>query len=83
MVATLSFARGDVAESAVLASGYAQAFQESGKSMISVLYTGAEGTEEIRGIRRMTAFGGVLLVEFRIGARQILDPARIIKMTID
>lgn len=82
-MATLSFARGDVAESEVLASGYAQAFQETGKSTISVLYAGAAGTEEIRGIRKMTAFGGVLLIEFRIGAKQILDPARIIKMTID
>ena len=82
-MATLSFVRGDDSESVVLASGYAQAFLEAGNPTISVLYAGTGGTEEIRGIRKMSAHGGVVLVEIRGGSKQILDPARIVKMTTE
>ena len=83
ILATVSFAGDDVPESVALAAGYAQAFQATGKWAASIFYTDAVQNEEIRGIRSMTAYGGVLLVKMRNGSSQILDPARIVKMTTD
>ena len=83
IVATLSFARADVPESVALAVGYAQAFQATGKLTISISYTDAAQNEEIRGVRSMSAYGGVLLIKMRDGSSQILDPARIVKMAAD
>jgi hypothetical protein len=50
---------------------------------ISISYTGTAQNEEIRGVRSMTAYGGVLLIKMRDGSSQILDPARIVKMAAD
>ena len=83
IVATLSLARADVPESVVLAAGYAQAFQATGKLAISITYTGAAQNEEIRAVRSISAYGGVLLIKMRDGSAQILDPARIVKMAAD
>ena len=83
LLATLSFAAAEVPESVALAAGYAQAFEATGKSTISISYTDATQNVEISGIREMTAYGGVLLIKLRGGSSQILDPARIVKMTID
>lgn len=83
MLATLSFAVADVPESVSLAVGYAQAFQATGKSTISISYTGAAQNEEIRSVRAISAYGGVLLIKMRDGSSQILDPARIVKMAAD
>ena len=82
-LATLSNVRADVPESVVLAAGYAQAFQATGKSTISITYTGAAQNEEIRGARSISAYGGVLLIKMRDGSTQSLDPARIVKMAAD
>ena len=80
ILATLSLANADVSESVALSAGYAQAFLASGKPSISIFYTNASQTEEIRGIRSVEAYGGVILVKMRSGGSQILDPARIVKM---
>jgi len=66
-LATLSFAAAEVPESVALASGYAQAFQATGKFSVSISYTDATQDVEIRGIREMAAYGGVLLVKMRGG----------------
>lgn len=83
MLATVSFAASDLPDSVALAAGYAQAFEASGKSTVSVCYINEPGNEVIHEVRSITAYGGVLLVRVRGGAGQILDPARIVKMTFD
>ncbi|MFZ4774507.1 MAG: hypothetical protein ACOYM3_04045 [Terrimicrobiaceae bacterium] len=82
-LATVSFAVADPPESVALAAGYAQAFQCVGKSTISISYTDAARNEVIRGVHEISAHGGVLLIKMRGGASQILDLARIVKITID
>jgi len=82
VLATVSFAAADLPESAALAAGYAQAFEAARKSSVSISYLGDTQTETIRA-HSVSAHGGVLLVRFRGGAGQILDPARIVKMTFD
>lgn len=83
VLATVSFAAAELPDSVALASGYAQAFEASGKSTVAVCYIDEPGNEVIRDVRSITAYGGVLLIKVRGGAGQILDPARIVKMSFD
>jgi len=82
-LATASFAGAEVPESVALAAGYAQAFSCMGKATVSITYTDAVQTEVIRGVHTLSAHGGVLLIKVRGGASQILDPARVVKITTD
>ncbi len=69
------------AESVVLATGYATAFQQIARPTASIIYLNEADSEVISNIRDVTASGGVLVVRLRDGTRQALDPARIVRMT--
>ncbi len=64
-------------DAAALAAGYATAFQEMRGYRVRIIYLGETETEVIRNIRSLRAFCGVLLVTNQNGSSQILDPARI------
>ncbi len=68
------------ADGTALASGYAQAFQCSGKSTVAIIYQGALQTETIKDVSEIKNFGAVLLVKSYGGSRQILDAARVVKI---
>lgn len=68
-------------DAAALALGYATAFQEMRGYRASIIYLGETETEVIRNIRSLRAFCGVLLVTNQNGASQVLDPARIERIT--
>ncbi len=73
--------RAQNSDAAALASGYAKAFQEMRGYRASIVYLGETDTEVIRNIRSLQAFCGVLLVTNQNGSSQILDPARIERIT--
>jgi hypothetical protein len=72
---------GDAADAPSLAFGYAQAFQCSGKTAMSIVYLNGNDAEIIKDVTEIKSFGGVLLIKGYAGSRQILDPARIVKIT--
>jgi hypothetical protein len=72
---------GESLDAPALASGYAQAFQCSGKSTVAIVYQGPLQTETIKDISDIKNFGGVLLVKGYGGSRQILDATRVVKIT--
>ncbi|HEY8902787.1 MAG TPA: hypothetical protein VIM48_03710 [Chthoniobacterales bacterium] len=72
---------GDASDAPSLAFGYAQAFQCSGKTSMSIVYLNGNDAEIIKDVTEIKSFGGVLLIKGYAGARQILDPARIVKIT--
>jgi len=81
LLVTGSLQAGDVVDGAALASGYAQAFQCSGRSTVAIIYQGPLQTETIKDISEIKSFGGVLLVKGYAGSRQILDATRVVKIT--
>lgn len=82
-MATVSPAGVEDSESVALAFGYAQAFEAARKSPATIFYVDSVQTDEIRGVTGVSAHGGVVLVRLRGGASRILDPARIVKMSMD
>ena len=64
-----------------LAFSYATAFENMGKSSVSILYANSGQTETIRDVTQITAYGAVLLVKAYGGNKQILDASRVIKIT--
>ena len=78
-----AFAFGETSESGDLAAGYAAAFHCLDRSVVSIVYLGPDRSETIIGVKDVQAFGGVVAIRTRAGAREILDPARIVRMTAD
>ena len=72
---------GDASDTASLAFGYAQAFQCSGRTTMSVVYQNGNDAEVIKDVTEIKSFGGVLLIKGYAGARQILDASRVVKIT--
>lgn len=70
-------------ESTTLAAGYASAFQNLGRSSAQITYVTESTTETIRGVRHIEAFGGVIAIRTRAGTREILDPARIVRISVE
>jgi hypothetical protein len=68
-------------DSKALAFGYAAAFEAMNKSSVAILYLNAGQSETIKDVSGITAFGSVLLVKTLGGGKQILDAARVIKIT--
>ncbi|HEY8902040.1 MAG TPA: hypothetical protein VIM61_16640 [Chthoniobacterales bacterium] len=64
-----------------LAFSYATAFENMGKSSVSILYANSGQTETIKDVTQITAYGAVLLVKAYGGSKQILDASRVIKIT--
>lgn len=69
------------ADAKALAFSYATAFENMGKSSVSILYANSGQTETIKDVSQITAYGGVLLVKAYGGSKQILDASRVIKIT--
>jgi len=64
-----------------LAFGYAAAFEAMNKTSVAILYLNAGQSETIKDVSGITAFGSVLLIKTFGGGKQILDAARVIKIT--
>lgn len=47
---------------------------------MSIVYLNGNDAEIIKDVTEIKSFGGVLLIKGYAGARQILDPARIVKI---
>jgi hypothetical protein len=70
----------DTADASSLAYGYAQAFQCSGRTTMSIVYLNGSDPETIKDVTEIKSFGGVLLIKGYAGARQILDATRVVKI---
>jgi hypothetical protein len=73
----------EMAESEALASGYASAFANLGAARGSIVYSNETGTEIIRDVKEVQAFGGVVLIRKINGRREVLDPIRIVRIVQD
>jgi len=68
-------------DSASLAAAYAEAFKCSGRLPVTIVYQDAEQAEVIKDVITIKAVDGTLLITGTSGSRQILDAARVVKIT--
>ncbi|MDX2080977.1 MAG: hypothetical protein SFU53_09355 [Terrimicrobiaceae bacterium] len=70
-------------ESTTLAAGYAAAFRTLDRPTAQITYVTESTTETIRGVRQIEAHAGVVAIRTRSGTREILDPARIVRISAE
>lgn len=80
-LAATTFADEAKPDAKALAFSFATAFENMGKSSVSILYANSGQTETIKDVSQITAYGAVLLVKAYGGNKQILDASRVIKIT--
>ena len=70
-------------ESESLAAGYAAAFAQLGSSRARIVYVTESATEVIHDVKEIQAWGGVVMIRRVGGKRELLDPARIVRIAAE